>query len=235
MLLKRFSKRHELLVAEAAAETTQTQSFNSNTTKDWPDWTKTIADLIVSRKLEVKIPVKTEFKLELTDISQNDIEIKDNVLTFKNPLTVKVDSQKEGGLEILSSSSGIIDKTVDVVTSNKKAMEFLDEKSQNAIYKTSNNVMAQEKYQKKVAKYASQDLEKLLNLKSDDKISVKINVSDLKFENIDLKNKKILKELEENFPWVLFLFKFPYEGMVFNSPYFGKYVKINSKIYFFGE
>ena len=144
-VVKRFSKRHELLVAEAAAETTQTQSFNSNTTKDWPDWTKTIADLIVSRKLEVKIPVKTEFKLELTDISQNDIEIKDNVLTFKNPLTVKVDSQKEGGLEILSSSSGIVDKTVDVVTSNKKAMEFLDEKSQNAIYKTSNNVMAQEK------------------------------------------------------------------------------------------
>lgn len=125
--------------------------------------------------------------MELTDISQNDIEIKDNVLTFKNPLTVKVDSQKEGGLEILSSSSGIVDKTVDVVTSNKKAMEFLDEKSQNAIYKTSNNVMAQEKYQKKVAKYASQDLEKLLNLKSDDKISVKINVSDLKFENIDPK------------------------------------------------
>ena len=120
-------------------------------------------------------------------IAQNDIEIKDNVLTFKNPLTVKVDSQKEGGLEILSSSSGIVDKTVDVVTSNKKAMEFLDEKSQNAIYKTSNNVMAQEKYQKKVAKYASQDLEKLLNLKSDDKISVKINVSDLKFENIDPK------------------------------------------------
>ena len=186
-VVKRFSKRHELLVAEAAAESTQTQSFNSNTTKDWPDWTKTIADLIVSRKLEVKIPVKTEFKLELTDISQNDIEIKDNVLTFKNPLTVKVDSQKEGGLEILSSSSGIVDKTVDVVTSNKKAMEFLDEKSQNAIYKTSNNVMAQEKYQKKVAKYASQDLEKLLNLKSDDKISVKINVSDLKFENIDPK------------------------------------------------
>ena len=104
-VVKRFSKRHELLVAEAAVETTQTQRFNSNTTKDWPDWTKTIADLIVSRKLEVKIPVKTEFKLELTDISQNDIEIKDNVLTFKNPLTVKVDSQKEGGLEILSSSS----------------------------------------------------------------------------------------------------------------------------------
>lgn len=40
---------------------------------------------------------------------------------------------------------------------------------------------------RKVAKYASQDLEKLLNLKSDDKISVKINVSDLKFENIDPK------------------------------------------------
>lgn len=186
-VVKRFSKRHELLVAEAAAETTQTQSFNSNTTKDWPDWTKTIADLIVSRKLEVKIPVKTEFKLELADISKNDIDIKNNVLTFKTPLTVKVDSQKEGELEILKASSGIVDKAVDAFTSDKKAMKFLDEKSQNAIYNTSNNVMAQEKYQKKVAKYISQDLEQLLNLKSNDKISVKINVSDLKFENIDPK------------------------------------------------
>ncbi|EDT47095.1 hypothetical protein [Streptococcus infantarius] len=174
-------------MAEAAAETTQTQRFNSNTTKDWPDWTKTIADLIVSRKLEVKIPVKTEFKLELADISKNDIDIKNNVLTFKNPLTVKVDSQKEGELEILKASSGIVDKAVDVVTSDKKAMEFLDKKSQTAIYETSNDVMKQEKYQKKVAKYISQDLEQLLNLKSNDKISVKVNVSDLKFENIDPK------------------------------------------------
>ena len=186
-VVKRFSKRNELLVADAAVETTATQSFNSNMTKDWPDWTKIIANVIVSRKLEMKIPVKTEFKLELADISKNDIEIKDKVLTFKNPLTVKVDSQKEGDLEILSSSSGLVDKAADFVTSNKKAMEFLDEKSQNAIYKTSNNVMAQEKYQKKVAKYISQDLEQLLNLKSNDKISVKVNVSDLKFENIDPK------------------------------------------------
>ena len=98
-----------------------------------------------------------------------------------------MDSQKEGELEILKASSGIVDKAVDAFTSDKKAMEFLDEKSQNAIYNTSNNVMAQEKYQKKVAKYISQDLEQLLNLKSNDKISVKVNVSDLKFENIDPK------------------------------------------------
>lgn len=186
-VVKRFSKRNELLVADAAVETRATQNFDSNMTKDWPDWTKTIADLIVSRKLEVKIPVKTEFKLELADISQNDIEIEDKVLTFKTPLTVKVDSQKEGELEILKASSGIVDKAVDVVTSDKKAMEFLDKKSQTAIYETSNDVMKQEKYQKKVAKYISQDLEQLLNLKSNDKISVKVNVSDLKFENIDPK------------------------------------------------
>ncbi len=186
-VVKRFSKKNELLVADAEVDMTATQTFNPNATKDWPDWTKTIANVIVSRKLEMKIPVKTEFKLELADISKNDIDIKNNVLTFKNPLTVKVDSQKEGDLEILSSSSGIVDKAVDVVTSNKKAMEFLDKKSQTAIYKTSNDVMAQEKYQKKVAKYISQDLEQLLNLKSNDKISVKVNVSDLKFENIDPK------------------------------------------------
>ncbi|SDL56322.1 hypothetical protein SAMN05216400_1070 [Streptococcus equinus] len=186
-VVKRFSKRNELLVADAEVDKTAMQTFNPNATKDWPDWTKAIANVIVSRKLEMKIPVKTEFKLELADISKNDIDIKNNVLTFKNPLTVKVDSQKEGDLEILSSSSGIVDKAVDVVTSNKKAMEFLDKKSQTAIYKTSNDVMKQEKYQKKVAKYISQDLEQLLNLKSNDKISVKVNVSDLKFENIDPK------------------------------------------------
>ena len=186
-VVKRFSKKNELLVADAAVEKTATQSFNSNLTKDWPDWTKPIADLIVSRKLEMKIPVKTEFKLELADISKNDIDIKNNVLTFKTPLTVKVDSQKEGELEILKASSGIVDKAVDAVTSDKKAMEFLDEKSQNVIYETSNKVMAQEKNQKKVAKYISQDLEQLLNIKSNNKISVKVNVSDLKFENIDPK------------------------------------------------
>lgn len=120
-------------------------------------------------------------------MTSNDIDIKNNVLTFKNPLTVKVDSQKEGELEILKASSGIVDKAVDVVTSDKKAMEFLDKKSQTAIYETSNDVMKQEKYQKKVANYISQDLEQLLNLKSNDKISVKVNVSDLKFENIDPK------------------------------------------------
>ena len=186
-VVKRFSKKNELLVAEAAVDKTATQTFNSNATKDWPDWTKKIANVIVSRKLEMKIPVKTEFKLELADISKNDIDIKNNVLTFKNPLTVKVDSQKEGELENLKASSGIVDKAVDVVTSDKKAMEFLDKKSQTAIYETSNDVMKQEKYQKKVAKYISQDLEQLLNLKSNDKISVKVNVSDLKFENIDPK------------------------------------------------
>ena len=186
-VVKCFSKKNELLVADAAVDATANQTFNSNATKDWPEWTKNIADLIVSRELEVKVPVKTEFKLELADVSKSDIEIKDNVLTFKTPLTVKVDSQKEGELEILNSSSGIVDKATDLVTSSKKAMEFLDEQSQKAIYKTSDRVMKEKNYQKKVAKYASQDLEKLLNLNSDSKISVKVNVSDLKFENIDPK------------------------------------------------
>lgn len=39
-VVKRFSKKNELLVADAAVDTTATQTFNSNATKDWPDWTK---------------------------------------------------------------------------------------------------------------------------------------------------------------------------------------------------
>ena len=62
-VVKRFSKKNELLVADAAVDTTANQTFNSNATKDWPEWTKNIADLIVSRKLEVKVPVKTELRV----------------------------------------------------------------------------------------------------------------------------------------------------------------------------
>ncbi|MCW8521787.1 hypothetical protein OQH00_09145 [Streptococcus macedonicus] len=39
-VVKRFSKKNELLVADAAVDKTATQTFNSNATKDWPDWTK---------------------------------------------------------------------------------------------------------------------------------------------------------------------------------------------------
>ena len=49
--------------------------------------------------------------------------------------------------------------------------------------------MDNDKRQEKVAKYAEESLESLLNLNSDKKISVKINKSDLKFVNIDPKSK----------------------------------------------
>ncbi len=41
--------------------------------------------------------------------------------------------------------------------------------------------------QKKVAKYASEDLESLLNLNSDKQIKVKLSSDNLKFVNIDSK------------------------------------------------
>ena len=186
-VIKRFSKKSQLLVADADVETTANKKFDAALTKDWPDWTKWIADIIVSRKVTAEIPVKTEFKLELEGLTKNDIRIENNVLTFKNPITVYVDSQKVGETKFKSASSGLIDKTVDLVTGNQKAMEFLEEKSQDAIYATSKKVMNNDERQKKVAKHSEEALENLLNLNSDQNIDVQINVDDLEFKNIDSK------------------------------------------------
>ena len=140
-VIKRFSKKSQLVVADADVETTANKEFNADMTKDWPEWADFIADLIVSRKVTLEIPVKTEFKLELEGLGKEDISISNNVLTFKKPLTVYVDSQQEGESKVKKSSSGILDKGVDLVTGSQKAMEFLEEKSQDAIHATSNEVM----------------------------------------------------------------------------------------------
>lgn len=184
-VIKRFSKKNQLLIADADVATTSEKQFDAELTKDWPEWTKWIADVIVSRKVVMEIPVKTEFKLELEGLDKDDIHIENQVLTFKKSLTVYVDSQKNGETTIKNSSSGLLDMGVDLITGSKKAMEFLEEKSQDAIYATSENVMNDMERREKVAKYAEEALENLLNLNSEQKIDVKIDVENLTFENID--------------------------------------------------
>ena len=184
-VIKRFSKKNQLLIADADVATTSEKQFDAELTKDWPEWTKWIADVIVSRKVVMEIPVKTEFKLELEGLDKDDIHIENQVLTFKKSLTVYVDSQKNGETTIKNSSSGLLDMGVDLITGSKKAMEFLEEKSQDAIYATSENVMNDMERRDKVAKYAEEALENLLNLNSEQKIDVKINVENLTFINID--------------------------------------------------
>ena len=184
-VIKRFSKKNQLLIADADVATTSEKQFDAELTKDWPEWTKWIADVIVSRKVVMEIPVKTEFKLELEGLDKDDIHIVNQVLTFKKSLTVYVDSQKNGETTIKNSSSGLLDMGVDLITGSKKAMEFLEEKSQDAIYATSENVMNDMERREKVAKYAEEALENLLNLNSEQKIDVKIDVENLNFENID--------------------------------------------------
>ncbi len=184
-VIKRFSKKNQLLIADADVATTSEKEFDAELTKDWPEWTKWIADVIVSRKVVMEIPVKTEFKLELEGLDKDDIHIENQVLTFKKSLTVYVDSQKNGETTIKNSSSGLLDMGVDLITGSKKAMEFLEEKSQDAIYATSENVMNDMERREKVAKYAEEALENLLNLNSEQKIDVKIDVENLNFENID--------------------------------------------------
>lgn len=187
LILNKFSKKSELVVTGATVSTTTNKKFNSDMTKNWPKWTRTFSDLLVSRKVILKIPVKTDFKLQVGQLSQKDISIQNNVLMFKKPLIVNVDSQQDGQLEIKKSSSGIVDKVTDLFTANKKSMEFLEEKSQDAIYQTSEKVTNSQGRQEKVAKYAEESLEKLLNLNSKKKIDVKIKPSDLKFVNVDPK------------------------------------------------
>lgn len=187
LILNKFSKKSELVVTGATVNTTTNKKFNSDMTKNWPKWTRTFSDLLVSRKVILKIPVKTDFKLQVGQLSQKDISIQNNVLMFKKPLIVNVDSQQDGQLEIKKSSSGIVDKVTDLFTANKKSMEFLEEKSQDAIYQTSEKVTNSQGRQEKVAKYAEESLEKLLNLNSKKKIDVKIKPSDLKFVNVDPK------------------------------------------------
>lgn len=187
LILNKFSKKSELVVTGATVSTTTNKKFNSDMTKNWPKWTRTFSDLLVSRKVILKIPVKTDFKLQVGQLSQKDISIQNNVLMFKKPLIVNVDSQQDGQLEIKKSSSGIVDKVTDLFTANKKSMEFLEEKSQDAIYQTSEKVTNSQGRQEKIAKYAEESLEKLLNLNSKKKIDVKIKPSDLKFVNVDPK------------------------------------------------
>ena len=184
-VIKRFSKKNQLLIADADVTTTSEKQFDAELTKEWPEWTKWIADVIVSRKVVMEIPVKTEFKLELEGLDKDDIHIENQVLTFKKSLTVYVDSQKNGETTIKNSSSGLLDMGVDLITGSKKAMEFLEEKSQDAIYATSENVMNDMERRDKVAKYAEEALENLLNLNSEQKIDVKIDVENLTFVNID--------------------------------------------------
>lgn len=184
-VIKRFSKKNQLLIADADVATTSEKQFDAELTKEWPEWTKWIADVIVSRKVVMEIPVKTEFKLELEGLDKDDIHIENQVLTFKKSLTVYVDSQKNGETTIKNSSSGLLDMGVDLITGSKKAMEFLEEKSQDAIYATSENVMNDMERRDKVAKYAEEALENLLNLNSEQKIDVKIDVENLTFVNID--------------------------------------------------
>lgn len=183
-VLKKFTKENELVVAGAEVDTLRQQTFTNNEIKNWPDWSEPITNFFVSRKLTVKVPVSTEFKLELKNISKNDVLIKDNVLTFKKPLIVKVDSQQNGKIKA-DNSNGVVDKVVDAATSGTAAQEFLDDKTQETIRKTSDFVMNDASRQEKVRKYAEQDLEQLLNLKEGEKLTVKLNLDDLKFKNID--------------------------------------------------
>lgn len=186
-VIKRFSEESKLVVAEAEVATTVPQTFENNELKSWPDWTQPITSFFVGREMTVDIPVQTEFKLVLKDIDQSDINIRDNQLNFKAPIKVEVDSQQHGNITISNNSNGLLDKAVDVFTSGQKAQEFLNDKSQEAIYKTSENVLKDQERQEKVAQYASQALENLLNLTSEEELQVDLTLDDLTFVIVDPK------------------------------------------------
>ena len=174
-------------MAGADVETTANHTFENNKMKEWPDWTEPITKLFVGREMSVEIPVQTEFKLDLEGLTKDDIRIEDNTLTFKNFLTVEVDSQQHGEIKISNNSNGLIDKAVDVFTAGQKAQEFLSDKSQEAIYKTSEYVLNDAERQEMVVGFAENSLESLLNLNSDEKLEVDLSLDDLNFVIVDKK------------------------------------------------
>ena len=186
-VLKKFSKTNELVVSEATTINTTDKVFTSEVLKDWPHWTKPLTSIFVGRSVTLEIPVTTEFKLNFSKITSKDVTIKHDILSFNTPLVIRVDSQQKGELKISNESNGIIDKAVDLWSSDSKAQEFLSEQSQDSLYKTSNFVMKDKVLQQKVSKYASEDLENLLNLSSDKHFKVKLSGNDLSFVNIDTK------------------------------------------------
>ncbi|HFI0442307.1 TPA: hypothetical protein ACGOY5_001369 [Streptococcus suis] len=186
-VIKRFEQETKLIVAGADVETTANHTFENNKMKEWPDWTEPITKLFVGREMSVEIPVQTEFKLDLEGLTKDDIRIEDNTLTFQNSLTVEVDSQQHGEIKISNNSNGLIDKAVDVFTAGQKAQEFLSDKSQEAIYKTSEYVLNDAERQEKVVGFAENSLESLLNLNSDEKLEVDLSLDDLNFVIVDKK------------------------------------------------
>lgn len=186
-VIKRFEKESQLVVAGADVETTANPVFENKALESWPNWTKPITKVLIGRESTVELPIKTEFKLELEGLGEEDITISDNVLTFNKPLTVYVDSQTDGEIKIKSAKSGVVDKVVDAFTASKKAQEFLAKESKKAIYKTSEHVLNDEERQEKVAKFAGESLENLINLGAEKELDVQVDVDDLVFKIQDKK------------------------------------------------
>ncbi|MGT2771581.1 hypothetical protein [Streptococcus marimammalium] len=184
-VIERFSRQTKLVVADADVKTTRNQKFENDNLKDWPDWTKPITKVFVGRNLVVDIPVKTEFKIDLNDISSNNITIKNNVLTFNKKLLIEVDSQQEGDITISKQSNGVVDKVVDAFTSGTKAQEFLSEKTKETVHKTSKYVLDEKK--NNVIEHAEESLEQVINLDSERNIDVVLNEDDIEFKIVDKK------------------------------------------------
>src|SRR5699024_3839953 len=108
-VLNTFSKKNELVVSEATTLNTADKVFTSKPLQHWPDWTKPLTSIFIGRSMTLEIPVVTEFKLNLSDFTSEDLNIKNNILTLKKPLLVKTDSQQKGESTISNQSNGIID------------------------------------------------------------------------------------------------------------------------------
>ncbi|MBJ8325112.1 hypothetical protein [Streptococcus pacificus] len=182
-VIERFSRQTKLVVADADVKTTRNQKFENDNLKDWPDWTKPITKVFVGRNLVVDVPVKTEFKIDLNNVTSSNINIENNELTFNKKLVIEVDSQQEGDITISKQSNGVVDKVVDAFTSGTKAQEFLSEKTKETVYKTSEYVLDEKK--KNVIEHAEESLEQVINLDSERNIDVVLNEDDIEFKIVD--------------------------------------------------
>lgn len=184
-VIKRFSKQTKLVVADAEIKTTRHQTFENDHLKDWPSWSKPLVKFFVGRDLVVDIPVKTEFKVDLNNISKDDITINHGVVTFSKFLTIEVDSQQDGDPTIQKTSNGAVDKIVDAATSGKEAQKFFSEKTKETVYKTSDYVLKKKKT--KIIEATNAALSNILNLSSDKYLKVDLQENNINFKIVDKK------------------------------------------------
>lgn len=186
-VLKEFVKKNKNIFPKSITVTKAEKYFSNADIKKWPVWLQTIISIFIGRDLSLQIPIETKFILDLSTLTSDDIIIQNNTLMFKKRITIKVSSQQFGSIKVIRTSNSFIDKFVDIGLSGSKVQKFFTNESLSIIHGTSDRLKDNKQIRKKVAKYISENLEKIINMSLKENLKIELEEDDLIFENIDNK------------------------------------------------